>query len=75
MKMENPTIDILVSALSFYLKEDGDGVVVEYSDTKYIVCKLISDVSIVPLSEVLEDEASYEAGMFVKINIEIDESR
>lgn len=71
--MENPTIDILVSALSHYIEGDGDGVVVEYSDTKYIVCKLNSEVSIVPLSEVLEDEAPYEAGMFVKINIEIDE--
>jgi hypothetical protein len=71
--MENPTIDILVSALSYYLEDDGDGVVIEHLDTKYIVCKIRSEVSIVPLSEVLEDEASYEAGMFVKINIEIDE--
>lgn len=71
--MENPTVDILVSALSYYLEEDGDGVVIEHLDAKYIVCKLRSEVSIVPLSEVLEDEASYEAGMFVKINIEIDE--
>lgn len=71
--MENPTIDILVSALYYYLEDDGDGVVIEHLDTKYIVCKIRSEVSIVPLSEVLEDEASYEAGMFVKINIEIDE--
>ena len=71
--MQNPTIDILVSALYYYLEDDGDGVVIEHLDTKYIVCKIRSEVSIVPLSEVLEDEASYEAGMFVKINIEIDE--
>jgi hypothetical protein len=70
---QNQTIDILIEALSFYIEDDNSGVVVESQDHKIVVCKINQEVSIVPLSEIVENPDEFESGQWIKLNIEFDE--
>ena len=65
-------VNYLIEALSYYI-ENNSGVVVGESDNKSVVCKINQDVSIVPLSEILENYNDFEPGQWIKLNIEYDE--
>ena len=69
----NLAIDVLIEALSFYIEEEGSGVVVESQDQKVVVCKINQEVSIVPLSEIIENTDDFKSGQWIKLNIDFNE--
>jgi hypothetical protein len=69
----NLAIDVLIEALSFYIEEEGSGVVVESQDQKVVVCKINQEVSIVPLTEIVENAEDFKSGQWIKLNIDFNE--